>query len=164
MYRSRGKIGRKRQKKRKARKEKTNLQPPKRWLYILGVFTIKLGEKWSCARGPPQFLKKRSENAGANENLSCGCPSILRIAPGVAPRIVGFVLLKSWDAIPRMNFAFRESVSEFRELLREYPGTLRELREWPVHSESVFPEIGVVPRLLKWDFWLKAAHQLRCAP
>ena len=37
---------------------------------------------------------------------------------------------------------------QFRELLREYPGTLRELREWPFHSESVFPEIGVVPRLL----------------
>ena len=26
------------------------------------------------------------------------------------------------------NVAFRESVSEFRELLREYPGTRRELR------------------------------------
>ena len=54
------------------------------------------------------------------------------------------------------NFAFRESVSEFRELLREYPGTFRELREWPFHSESVFPEIGVVPRLLNkvlTNFW-----------
>ena len=46
------------------------------------------------------------------------------------------------------TFVFRESVSEFRELLREYPGTLPELREWPFHYESVFPEIGVVPRLL----------------
>ena len=46
------------------------------------------------------------------------------------------------------NFVFREWDFEFRELLREYPGTLRELREWPFHSESVFPEIGVVPRLL----------------
>ena len=46
------------------------------------------------------------------------------------------------------NFVFRERNFEFRELLREYPGTLRELREWPFHSESVFPEIGVVPRLL----------------
>ena len=46
-------------------------------------------------------------------------------------------------------FAFRESLSEFRERLREYPGTLRELREWPFHSESVFLEIGVVPRLLR---------------
>ena len=45
---------------------------------------------------------------------------------------------------------FREWNFEFRELLREYPGTLRELREWPVHSERVFPEIGVVPRL--WVF------------
>ena len=50
------------------------------------------------------------------------------------------------------NFVFREWNFQFRELLREYPGTLRELREWPFHSESVFPEIGVVPRLLKWAF------------
>ena len=50
---------------------------------------------FSGARGPPQFLRKRSENAGANENLSCGFPSIPGIAPGVAPRILGFVLLKS---------------------------------------------------------------------
>ena len=46
--------------------------------------------------------------------------------------------------IPRMEFF------QFRELLREYPGTLSELREWPFHSESVFPEIGVVPRLLNF--------------
>ena len=102
----------------------------------------------SCARGPPQFSKKRSENGGANENPSCGFPSIPGTAPGVAPRIVVFVFLKSWDAIPRTNFVFRERNFEFRELLREYPGTLQELREWPFHSESVFLEIGVVPRLL----------------
>ena len=46
------------------------------------------------------------------------------------------------------NFAFRELFSQLRELLREYPGTLPELREWPFHSESVFPEIGMVPSLL----------------
>ena len=46
------------------------------------------------------------------------------------------------------TFVFRELSFEFRELLREYPGTLPELREWPFHSESVFPGIGVVPRLL----------------
>ena len=86
----------------------------------------------SGARGPPQFLKKRSENAGANENLLVGFVAIPGIDPRVAPRIVGFV---EW------NF-------QFREVLREYPGTLRELREWPCHSESVFPEIGVVPRFL----------------
>ena len=50
------------------------------------------------------------------------------------------------------NFVFREWNFEFRELLREYPGTLRELREWPFHSESFFPEIGVVARLLKESF------------
>ena len=43
------------------------------------------------------FSDKRSRNAGANENLSCGFPSIPGIAPGVAPRIVVFVLLKSRD-------------------------------------------------------------------
>ena len=30
------------------------------------------------------------------------------------------------------------SLNSERDLLREYPGTLRELREWPLHSESVF--------------------------
>ena len=43
------------------------------------------------------------------------------------------------------NFVFRECNFEFRELIREYPGSLREFREWLFHSESVFPEIGVVP-------------------
>ena len=49
---------------------------------------------------------------------------------------------REWD------FSFRELVFELRELLRECPGTLPELRERPFRSESVFPEIGVVPRLL----------------
>ena len=44
----------------------------------------------SGARGPPQFLKKRSENARANENLSGGFAAIPGIDPGVAPRIGGF--------------------------------------------------------------------------
>ena len=38
----------------------------------------------------------------------------------------------------------RASFSEFRELFREHPTTLRELREWPFH-----PGLGVIPRLLK---------------
>ena len=38
--------------------------------------------------GTTPNLEKRSENAGANDNLSCRFPSIPRIAPGVAPRIV----------------------------------------------------------------------------
>ena len=53
------------------------------------------------------------------------------------------------------NFVFREWNFKFRELLREYPGTLQELREWLFHSESVFPEIGVVPRLLKIPCFLR---------
>ena len=49
----------------------------------------------SGARDHPNPLKKRSENAGANENLSGGFAAIPGIAPRVAPRIVGFVLIKS---------------------------------------------------------------------
>ena len=41
---------------------------------------------------------------GANESLSGGFAAIPGIAPRVAPRIVGFVLIKSWEAIPRMEF------------------------------------------------------------
>ena len=117
-------------------------ESPRKYIYIY----IEREIIWRA--GTTQFLKKRSKNGGANENLSYGFPSIPGIAPGVAPRIVVFVLLKSWDAIPRMGFRFPRMEFGFRELLREYPGTLRELREWPFHSESVFPEIGVVPRLL----------------
>ena len=47
-----------------------------------------------------------------------------------------------------MGFLIPRIFSELRELLQEYPGTVPELREWPFHSESVFPKIGVVPRLL----------------
>ena len=53
---------------------------------------------------------------------------------------------REWD------FAFRELFSELRELLQEYPRMLPELRESPFHSESDFPEIGVVPRLLKMNW------------
>ena len=60
-----------------------------------GMLEVDQESDSSGVRGPPQFLKKRSENAWANENLSCGFPSILGIAPGVAPRIVVFALFKS---------------------------------------------------------------------
>ena len=160
---------------------------------------------YSCAWGQPQFLRKN-----APRSFICGFPSLPGIAPGVAPRIVVFVLLKSWDFVfrewnfrnensaqrgsfwpdipadirpktsvrpskswknkrfgtdiprgrPRKNFGLknfglifrslefripRMEFRIFRELLREYPGTLRELREWPFPSESVFPEIGWSP-------------------
>ena len=64
-----------------------------------------------------------------------GFPSIPGIAPGVAPRIVAVVLLKSWDAIPRMEF--RIPRTEFSSENGLFP-------------QSVFfsSEIGVVPRLL----------------
>ena len=71
--------------------------------------------------------------------MLCGLPSIPRIAPGVALSCSS-CSIKSWDAIPRMEFCIPRMEFQFRELLREYPGTLRELREWPFHSESVFPQ------------------------
>ena len=52
----------------------------------------------------PILEKDAPRMEGPIENISCGFPSIPGIAPGVAPRIVVFVLLKSWDAIPRMEF------------------------------------------------------------
>ena len=47
---------------------------------------------------------------------------------------------REWDSHAE-NYSF-----ELRELLREYPGTLPELREWPFRSESLLPEVGVAPR------------------
>ena len=49
----------------------------------------------ACGDHPNSQNKKRSENAGAHENLSCGFPPISGIAPGVALRVVVFALLKS---------------------------------------------------------------------
>ena len=68
---------------------------------------------------------------------------------------------REWDS------TFRKLLSELRYLLREYPGTLPELREWPLHSESVSPEIGVVPRLLIFGTLLRSrvvARRPWCAP
>ena len=54
-----------------------------------------MGILQSGVQGPPQFLKKPPRMQGANENLSGGFAAIPGIAPRVAPRIVGFVLIKS---------------------------------------------------------------------
>ena len=104
----------------------------------------------NLARGDhPNSWKKRSENAGANENLSCAFPKIQE-----SLREFGELWLSHCSSretpFREWDFSFRELFFELRELLREYPTTLRlpELREWPFRSESIFPEIGVVPRLL----------------
>ena len=89
----------------------------------------------SCVFG---FLKKRSENAGANENLSGGFAAIPGPAPRVAPRIVGFVLLKSWEAIPRMEFRIgisnsescSENTPELSESSEKMAFSLRERFSW----------------------------------
>ena len=63
----------------------------------------------------------------------------------VAPRTVVLYCSSREMQFREWNFALRESLSEIRELLREYPGALREIREWPFHPESVFfyfSEIG----------------------
>ena len=43
------------------------------------------------------------------------------------------------------DFAFRELFSELRELLREYPGTLPELREWLFTPRAFFLKLGWFP-------------------
>ena len=101
--------------------------------------------------GTTPILKKKAPRMDwANENISCGFPSI--------PESLRELLRELWFSycssrgmpFREWNFVFREWNFEFRELLRECPGTLPELREWPFHSESFFPEIGVVPRLLRF--------------
>ena len=62
---------------------------------IVEEFPLKQAKTMSCARGPPHFLRKRSEHAGAHEDLSVGFAAIPGIAPRVAPRTVVFALLKS---------------------------------------------------------------------
>ena len=94
----------------------------------------------SCSENTPE----RSQSS-ENEKFPCGFPSTPGITPGVTCsencgfRVAQVVRRHSENG----TFAFRELFPELRELLREYPGTLPELREWPFHSESVFPEIGV---------------------
>ena len=63
--------------------------------------SLLLNENSSGAQGPPQFLKKRSENAGAIESLSCGFLSILG---------------SLWELLRELWFAHRSSrVTPFRE-------------------------------------------------
>ena len=105
----------------------------------------KLTNEFSGARGPPEFLKKRSENAGANENLSGGF-AIPGIAPRVAPRFVVFALLNLAAQVVRRHSENGSSHSENcflnSELPREYPKTLPELREWPFTPRAYFLKSG----------------------
>ena len=115
----------------------------------------------SYAREPPQFLKKKLREGLLQMK-------IFHVGALQFRESLRELLRELWSSycpsrempFRESNFAFRESVSEFRELLREYPGTLRQLREWPFHSESVSPEIGVVPRLLKYAFTFSAPGRL----
>ena len=98
-------------------------------------------------------MKKRSENEGANETISCGCPSIPGIAPRVAPRIVVSRIPQVVGCHSENGISYSENgISNSESCSENTPGTLPELREGPFHSESVFPEIGVVPRLLIFVF------------
>ena len=102
----------------------------------------------SCARGPPQFSKKSSENRWANEIFHLGSHQF-RESLRELLRELWFSYCSSRGMLFReWNFVCREWNFEFRELLRGCPGTLRELRQWHFPSESFFPEIRVVTRLL----------------
>ena len=79
---------------------------------------------------PLILVRRHHPNSWKNApRISIGFPPFPGISPRVAPRIVVFELLKSWDAIPRMGFLIPRIVFELRELLREYPGSLPELQE-----------------------------------
>ena len=93
-------------------------------------------EKSSEARGQPQFLKKRSENAGPNEIFHVGSQEF-RESLRELLRELWFLHCTSRETPFReWDFAFRESSSELRELLQEYPGTHPEIREWPFSQAS----------------------------
>ena len=71
---------------------------------------------------------------------------MLGIAPGVAPRIVVFVLLESWDALPRMEFR----IPRMEDSCSENTPELSQSSENGLFApRAFFPEIGVVPRILK---------------
>ena len=102
-------------------------------------------DKCSGARGPPQFLKKRSENAWANENLSCGFPSTPGIAPGLAPRVAVFVLLESWDAIPRMEFESENGISNSKSRSENIPKLSESSENGLFTPRAFFLKLGLSP-------------------
>ena len=104
--------------------------------------------KCSCA-GTTPILENRSENEGARENLSCGFPSIPGIAPGVAlRRIVVFGLLKSWDAIPRMEFRIPRTEFRTPRAAPRMPRNSPRAARMAFSLRERFPEIGLAPSLL----------------
>ena len=116
---------------------------PKLLLYITLLFRMNFPDYVIILQaGTTPILEKTLREWRGKWNLSFRFPSIPGTAPGVTPRIVVFVLLKSWDAIPRMEF--RIPRMEFRSCSENSPRAPR----MAFHSESVFPEIGVVPRFL----------------
>ena len=52
----------------------------------------------------PNSWKNAPRMQGQMKIFRAGSRQFRGIAPRVAPRIVGFVLIKSWEAIPRMEF------------------------------------------------------------
>ena len=64
-----------------------------------------------------------------------------------------FVLLKSWDAISRMENRIPRMEFRIPRAAPRIPRNFGELEEWPFHSESVFPEIG-------WK--LKGVQTMKC--
>ena len=116
-----------------------------------------------CARGPPQFLKRPSENAWANEQFFMRVAVNSRNRNGSCSENWGFRIAQVVRRHSENGISHSENrlFSQLRELLREYPGTLPELRDWPFRSESVFPEIGVVSRLL---MFLRPQNRSRLKP
>ena len=75
------------------------------WLWARITFSMfhASSEKLLCAGTTPILEKTLRECRGKWKSFMWVPINSARFAPGVAPRIVGFVLLKTWDAIPRME-------------------------------------------------------------
>ena len=72
------------------------------------------------------------------------------MVPGVAPRLRFSCCSSREMPFREWTYAFRESVSEFRAQLREYPGPSQSSENGLFTPRVFFPKIGVVPRLLKF--------------
>ena len=102
----------------------------------------------------PNSWKKRPENAGPNGGLSCGFPSVPRIALGVAPRIAVFVLpqVVRWHSENGISHSENQSLNS--ESCSESTPELSESSEHGlVTPRAFFLKLGWSPGLRpEWPF------------
>ena len=99
------------------------------------------------ARGDhPNSRKKSSENAGANENLSCGFPPIPEKSLQELLRELWFSYCSSHETPFReWDLSFRELLFELREVLREYPELSESSENGLLTPRASFLKLGWSP-------------------